>query len=346
MWDNGLFMYKLAVCLSMVMVSDPEPTGVGFPAAHTPLYGDADSNIEFRVRGYVGSEPGVSYSSPSQCRELSRGGDMSKLWSSLRFEDQAQLAKWDVYSKTAPKKKGAISNKATNNMKYLESLKLSSEDVQKESTQVFLRSKKDALKGEINKMSNEFDQYMDEILGFLISLEAQDEDSVKTIELIKEDIMAEKVKYSAIVLSHQAALDSTYQPVIPSLEARSDNGDTLPVSPVKPIIRADLAPSRLLSISSTPSELEEWVEGIEAWMTGMYLDRSRWEPRVVAEARHKLERDLSTRLGLRFNYTTGSWTEMVESLRQIFLLHYPLLKRRFAVFQRQNGGEDLVSFCT
>ena len=118
------------------------------------------------------------------------------------------------------------------------------------------------------------------------------------------------------------------------------------MSPVKPIIRADLAPNKLLSMTSTPSELEEWVEGIEAWMTGMYLDRSRWEPRVVAEARHKLERDLATRLGLRFDYTTGSWSEMVESLRSIFLLHYPLLKRRFAVFQRQNGGEDLVSFCS
>ena len=50
MWYNGPFMYKLAVCLARVVVSDPEPTGVGFPAAQTPLYGDADSNIEFRVK--------------------------------------------------------------------------------------------------------------------------------------------------------------------------------------------------------------------------------------------------------------------------------------------------------
>ena len=151
-----------------------------------------------------------------------------------------------------------------------------------------------------------------------------------------------------MVLSHQSDLDTIYQPVIPvgGMEARSDQGDTLPVSPVKPIIRADLAPSRLLSISSTPSELEEWVEGIEAWMTGMYLNRSRWESRVVAEARYKLERDLSTHLGLRFNYTTGNWSEMVQALREIFLLHHPLLKRRFALFQHQNSGEDLVSFCT
>ena len=117
-----------------------------------------------------------------------------------------------------------------------------------------------------------------------------------------------------------------------STVARSDPGDTVPVSPVKTIVRADLALSRMLSISSTPSELEEWVEEIEAWMTGMYLNHTRWESRVVAEARYKLERDLSTRLGLRFSYVTSSWTEMVQALREIFLLHHPLLKRRFQIF--------------
>ena len=59
-----------------------------------------------------------------------------------------------------------------------------------------------------------------------------------------------------------------------------------------------------------------------------------------------MERDLSTRLGLRFSYTKGIWTKMVQALREIFLLHHPLLKRRFQIFQRQNNHEDLVSFCT
>ena len=200
MWIS-VFIVCIWYSVSTVTVSGLEPTwGVGCPAAHTAL-NPADSNIRVKVREYVRPEPRESCSSP-QYRFLIQGTGMSKLWKSLRFEKQADLEKWDVYSKSAIKKKGAISNKATNNKKYLEPLKLSSEDVQKETTQKILRSKKDALKVEINKMSNEFDLYMDEILGFLMSLEAQGEDSIKTIELIKEDILAEKVKYSAVVLSH------------------------------------------------------------------------------------------------------------------------------------------------
>ena len=208
MWINVFIVCIWFVSVSTVTVSGLEPTwGVGCPAAHTAL-NTADSNIRVRVREYVRPEPGDSCSSP-QYRVLCLGTDMSKLWQSLRFENQAHLEKWDVYSKTAPKKKGAISNKATNNMKYLESLKLSSEDVQKETTQKFLKSKKDALKTEINTMSNEFDLYMDEIMGFLMSLDAQSEDSIKIIELIKEDILAEKVKYTGVVLSHHADHDAT-----------------------------------------------------------------------------------------------------------------------------------------
>ena len=255
MWKN-VFCLNIWYAVSLVTVSGLGPTwGVVFPAAHSAL-NPADSDVRVKVREYVKPEPRESCCSP-QCRFLCQGTGMSKLWQSLKFEKPADFEKWDAYSKSAIKKKGAISKKATHNKTYLESLKLSPEDVQKETTQKFLKSKKDALKTEINTMSNEFDLYMDEIMGFLMSLDAQSEDSIKIIELIKEDILAEKVKYTGVVLSHQADLDATYQPAVPSVEARSDNVDTLPVSPVKPIIRADLAPNKLLSMTSTPSELEE-----------------------------------------------------------------------------------------
>ena len=113
---------------------------------------------------------------------------MSELWSSLKFDSPTQTTAWEDYTKTVPKKKGLISSKATSNVKYLELLKLTDEDVQKESTQLFLKSKKDTLKAEINGMSNDFDLLMDEVVSFLMSLEGVDESSVKTIELIKKEI--------------------------------------------------------------------------------------------------------------------------------------------------------------
>ena len=132
MWCNRSFIVMLAVGLAGVVKSDLKPTGVGFQASQTSPYRDPDSAIGFRVkREYIVSEHRVSDGAPSQCRDLTRGSDMSKLWSSLKFEDEVQSAAWETYSKAVPKKKGAISNKATSNMKYIESLKLSTVDVQK-----------------------------------------------------------------------------------------------------------------------------------------------------------------------------------------------------------------------
>ena len=110
MWCNGSFVFKLAVCLAGVVKSDLKPTGVGFQASQTSPYRDPDSAIGFRVkREYIGSDHRVSAGAPSQSRDLTLGSDMSKLWSSLKFEDEVQSAAWEEYSKAVKKKEGAIS---------------------------------------------------------------------------------------------------------------------------------------------------------------------------------------------------------------------------------------------
>ena len=122
MWTNGSFVFVLIVCAAGVVSSDHKPTSIGFQARHISLCRGPDSAIGFRVikRKNIESDHRVSVGSPLPSRDLTLGSDMSKLWSSLKFEDEVQSTAWEEYSKAVPKKKSAISAKVTSNVKDIE----------------------------------------------------------------------------------------------------------------------------------------------------------------------------------------------------------------------------------
>ena len=90
--------------------------------------------------------------------------------------------------KKVPSKKGSVSLKAKANIKFLQYLKLSEDDVNKQSTQSFLLCKKTKLMTMIHNVSDELDTLLDKVMGFLEGLKGVDEELLKIIEQIKLEL--------------------------------------------------------------------------------------------------------------------------------------------------------------